>query len=310
MRSLLITGAAVAVVASTAAAANFDVNDADGTLDDVSSGVSPIEDCTSGLEVDVLHSTDYDDTINDWYVTGVRVTGASSPLLSVCDELALAVALDGDNGTPTDTADDVNQTVLGPVVLDDSSVVGSVVELAVPAGILVAAGGVDEVSLLVEKDLAAATALAAARLIDRMTADDRTTDVVSPSAPVNVLGATTHTSPALPLRLWSSTTPYGTGGYSLSRMLVIEQAIVTDIDVDPLTQRLVVASNPDGSGSISANDGILVNGTKICSPGPCGGGVAPVDVTAHVTGNALVIEWIDFGAGAAASDAWLVAVDR
>lgn len=151
MRTPLLLAAAAAVVASTAAAANFDVNAADTTLDDASSGTSTIEDCTAALHLDVLHSDTYDDTINDWYVTGVRVTAAGHDLtepvnlLDTCLDLALSVAIDD--------GQDANHIVLGPVVLDASSVTDGIIDLPVPADTLIPASNAHEVSALVERNL-------------------------------------------------------------------------------------------------------------------------------------------------------------
>lgn len=150
MRTGLLITAAVTVVASTAAAANFDINSADGTLDDISSGESAIEDCTDGLRLDVLHSDDYDDDINDWYVTGVRVAGASAGLLESCLDLALSVAIDDG---------DTNLTELGPVVLNATSVTDGAIELPVPDDIAIPVRSATEVSAVVERNLDAIAAL-------------------------------------------------------------------------------------------------------------------------------------------------------
>lgn len=93
MRSLLILGAAIAVVASTAAAANFDINAADSQLDDVSTGTSAIEDCTSGLSADLLPGA-YDATNNDWALDTVRVTSPTAGLATRCDGFEMTVVVE------------------------------------------------------------------------------------------------------------------------------------------------------------------------------------------------------------------------
>lgn len=136
MRSLLITGAAIAVVASTAAAANFDVNDADPLLDDVSTGTSAIEDCTSGLAADLLPG-EYDPAANDWALATVRVTSPTQGLATRCDGFNMTVVVERDG-------DDT--VVLGPNLIDAAD--GDTVDFAVTDVLLSPA---DELSVLVDE---------------------------------------------------------------------------------------------------------------------------------------------------------------
>jgi hypothetical protein len=79
----IAAGAVVATLISSAMAAGFDINTAQATLADTSTGQVSVDDCTAGIRLDVLTGA-YDTVMDDWKVAGVRVKTTDRTLSTAC----------------------------------------------------------------------------------------------------------------------------------------------------------------------------------------------------------------------------------